>query len=407
GQVVVRAVQVLGEDLLPLGIIGVQIHEVQHDGPGREFQGGLDRVVQTSTRGGFDGEPIHDHGDVVLVVAAQFGGLVQAHHRPVDHGPGEALGLQVLEQFDVLTLAPAHDRCQHLEAGALGHLQDPVHDLLRALSGDLAPAFGTVWNTDPCPQQPQVVVHLGDGADGGTRVTAGRFLVDGDRGRKTFDEVDVGFVHLRQELAGIGGQGLHVATLSLGEDRVEGQGGLPRTGQTGEHDHGVARQIQRDVLEVVFPGPSDHQLFDHRVRHPYGFGAQGATSKTNDRQEWFLPTQKSDGAPSPRRMERHHYRRTSVRQQPFGTQDRTPSVLVHPVSGTRTHRILLPRLAPTPAHACLEQTAYHGHRHDTDDHAQRGTDTDLEHGHTVLVQRVQDHLDSDEQHDGGQTPTDV
>src|SRR5699024_5583217 len=89
-----------------------------------------------------------------------------------------------------------------------------------------------------------------------------------------------------------------------------------------------------------------------------------------------------------------------------GPQDAARSGVVRPDSGTRTHGVLLPRLPPPPAQAWLDQTAYHGHRHDTDDHAQRRPDTDLAHVQTVLLQRAHEHLDSDEPHDGGHTPTD-
>ena len=40
-------------------------------------------------------------------------------------------------------------------------------------------------------------------------------------GRQALDEVDVGLVHLAEELPGVGGERLDVAALALGEDRVE------------------------------------------------------------------------------------------------------------------------------------------------------------------------------------------
>ena len=42
-------------------------------------------------------------------------------------------------------------------------------------------------------------------------------------GRQALDEVDVGLVHLAEELAGVRRQRLDVAALALGEDRVERQ----------------------------------------------------------------------------------------------------------------------------------------------------------------------------------------
>jgi hypothetical protein len=63
--------------------------------------------------------------------------------------------------------------------------------------------------------------------------------------------VDVGLFHHAQELAGVGRQGLHVAALALGVQRVEGQGGLARAGQARDHHQLVAGDVEIDVLEVV------------------------------------------------------------------------------------------------------------------------------------------------------------
>src|SRR5690606_4339085 len=99
----------------------------------------------------------------------------------------------------------------------------------------------------------------------------GGLLVDRDRGRETLDEVDVGLVHLPQELARVRGQRLDVAALSLGEDRVERERRLPRPGQPRERDQGVAGQVEVDVAEVVLTGTTDKKAVTHHTivcRHP-------------------------------------------------------------------------------------------------------------------------------------------
>src|SRR3712207_8782218 len=55
------------------------------------------------------------------------------------------------------------------------------------------------------------------------RVLARRLLVDRHRRAEPLDEVDVGLVHLAQELPGVRRQRLDVPPLALGEDRVEGR----------------------------------------------------------------------------------------------------------------------------------------------------------------------------------------
>ncbi len=125
-----------------------------------------------------------------------FGGSVSGCTDAVDPDAGEALGLQRAEQVDVLALARADDRREHLEAGALLHRQHLVDDLLRRLPGDRLAAVRAVRLAGAGVQQPQVVVDLGDGADGRPRVAVGRLLVDRDGRREALDEVDVGLVHL-------------------------------------------------------------------------------------------------------------------------------------------------------------------------------------------------------------------
>jgi hypothetical protein len=97
-------------------------------------------------------------------------------------------------------LAPADDRREHLEAGALLHREHLVDDLLRGLPGDRPPALRAVRPAGAREQQAEVVVDLGDRPDRGARVAARRLLVDGDRRREALDEVDVGLVHLAEEL---------------------------------------------------------------------------------------------------------------------------------------------------------------------------------------------------------------
>jgi hypothetical protein len=111
-----------------------------------------------------------------------------------------------------------------------------------------------VLHPDAGVQQAQVVVDLGDRADGGPGVAAGRLLVDRDRRRQALDHIDVGLVHLPEELAGIRRQRLDVAALTLGVDGVEGEARLARPGEAGEHDQLVARQLDADVAQVVLAG---------------------------------------------------------------------------------------------------------------------------------------------------------
>ena len=110
---------------------------------------------------------------------------------------------------------------------------------------------GAIRLADARVEQAQVVVDFGDGADGRARVVRRRLLLDRDRRRQAFDQVDVGLFHQLQELPRVGRQRLDVAPLALGVERVERERALARAGQTGDHDQPVPRQIEVDVLEIV------------------------------------------------------------------------------------------------------------------------------------------------------------
>ena len=207
---------------------------------------------------------------VCFFCLSSLGGSSSPYGLAVDPGPREALGLELLEQLDVLPLAAADHRREHLEPGALLEGQHPVDDLLRRLALDRRSADGAVRAPGAGVEQPEVVVDLGDRADRRARVLGRRLLVDRDRRGQALDEVDVGLVHLAEELAGVRRQRLDVAALALGEDRVEGERRLAGAGQAREHDQGVPRQVERDVLEVVLPRtPNDQLILPRRqLCHP-------------------------------------------------------------------------------------------------------------------------------------------
>ena len=261
--VLVRAGHLLAEAQLAGRVLGGQVDEVEEHQPAGQLQGGLDRVGEPALRRRLHREPVDHHLDGVLLLLVELRGLVERVGLAVHPGPGEALRLELLEQLDVLPLAAADHRCEHLEPLALLQREHLVDDLLGRLPLDRGAAGGAVRPAGAGVEQAEVVVDLGDGADRGARVLRGGLLVDRHRGRQPLDEVDVGLVHLAEELAGVRRQRLDVPALTLGEDGVERQRGLPGAGESGEHDQGVPREVQRDVLEVVLPGASDDELVRH------------------------------------------------------------------------------------------------------------------------------------------------
>ena len=179
----------------------VRIDELDLDETIGERHRGLDRVGQPLAQLALHHQPVDDDRDVVLELLVERDLLVEPAQLAVDLGPGEALAAQLLELLAVLALAAADDRRQHHEPRALRQLHDLVDDLLGRLAADRPAADMAVRVADPRPQQAQVVVDLGDRPDRRPRVARGRLLVDRDRRRKTLDRVDIGLVHLPEELA--------------------------------------------------------------------------------------------------------------------------------------------------------------------------------------------------------------
>src|SRR5665647_1243117 len=230
-----------------------------------ELGGGLDGVGEPPPQALLHHQPVDDHGHVVLELLVEVAILLELAHCAVHLDAREAVGAKLLEELAVLALAAAHDRRDDAEPRAAVKVADAVDDLLDALPRDEAAAARTVRVADPGVQEAQVVVDLGDRADRGTRVARRRPLIDGDGRGETLDAVDVGLVHLPEELARVGRQGLDVAPLPLRIDRVEGQRGLAGARKARDDDEAVARQPQGDVLEVVLAGAGDDEVVTHGV----------------------------------------------------------------------------------------------------------------------------------------------
>jgi hypothetical protein len=227
----------------------------------------LDRVGDAAPDVGLRDQPVDDHFDRVLVVLGQSDGLRELPNLAVDPGSRISLAAQLLQEFAVLALATLHDRREHLEPRALGQRHHLVDDLLRRLAADRPAAVVAMRMPHAGEQDAQVVVDLGDRADRRPRVARGRLLIDRDRRRQPLDEVDVGLLHLAEELPRIRRQRLDVPALALGIDGVERQRGLARSGQAREDDQGVARQLEGQVLEVVLTRPVDDEgVGTHRSR---------------------------------------------------------------------------------------------------------------------------------------------
>ncbi len=242
-------------------VCATQVHLHRERAPVGVGQRGLEGLRQAAAQIGAHLDAVDHDLDVVAAPLLERGQGVELHHLAVDAHAHETLRAQIGEQVALLALAPGHHRGEDHQLSVLGQCQHVVHHLRHALRLErVLRMVGAVRRAGTRVEQAQVVVDLGDRADGGARVVAGRLLLDRDRRRQALDEVDVGLFHQLQELAGVGRQRLDVAALALGVEGVEGERGLARARQSGDHGQPVARQVEADVPEVVGAGTADADL---------------------------------------------------------------------------------------------------------------------------------------------------
>ena len=202
--VLVGTCPLLGVAALPRGVVVGQVDLLDDDQPLGQTERRLDRVGEALTNAVTYDEAVDDDLDVVLETLVERRWSVEALGGAVDAYPVETASAQLTEELGVLALATTHHRGEHLEASALGQRAHLVDDLLRRLGGDDSVADGAVLDARPGVEQTQVVIDLRHRAHRGSGVARGGLLVDGHRWAQALDELDVGLVHLTQELSGVG-----------------------------------------------------------------------------------------------------------------------------------------------------------------------------------------------------------
>ena len=167
----------------------------------------------------------------------------------------------LLEQFLVVSLTVAHQRSKQIDALAFVLLQNEIQNLFLRIFHHLLAAEVRISLACPGIEQTQEVVYFGRGAHGRTRVLVRRLLFDGDDGAQARYLVHVRTLQITQEVAGIGRERLDVTPLSLGKDGVESQRRLAATAQPRDDCQAVSRNLCVDVLQVVYPGSVDIDIF--------------------------------------------------------------------------------------------------------------------------------------------------
>ncbi len=192
-------------------------------------------------------QAIDHHIDGVFLGLLQLGQIVDFINlgragAALDTEAHKTLRLHLFKQVDMLALAISHHRRQDHQLGIVRHRQHRIHHLRHRLRRQrFLRMIRAIRRADACVQQTQIVVDLGDRANGGARIVRSRFLFDRNRRRQTFDQVDIRFLHQLQELPGVGRQRFNIAPLTFRIQRIKCQRRFAGAGQAGDHDQFVAR----------------------------------------------------------------------------------------------------------------------------------------------------------------------
>jgi hypothetical protein len=138
-------------------------------------------------------EPVDHDLDEMLDALVQLEVVGQAHEPAIHAGADETPPEHVLKKVFILTLLPAHHRGKHQEACAFGQGQDAGDNLFARLGGDGPPTLGAMALADAGVEDTEIIVDLGDRADGRARVPPGGLLLNADGGREAGQQIHVRF----------------------------------------------------------------------------------------------------------------------------------------------------------------------------------------------------------------------
>ncbi len=228
------------------------------DEPVPETSRELDRFGEPALLRGSHLETVdHDLDRVLLILLEPDLGTRRPDLDAVDDEPSVARLAQLIDHVAVLALLRLKHGGEQVDLlpASLGlhRVDDPVH----RLRSDLLAVVRTVRHTDSREEQTQVIVDLRDRSDRRARVLAAGPLLDRDRRRESVDGIDVGLVHLAQELARVRREALDVPSLSFGVKRVECEGGLSGPAHSGDNNEFPPGEVDRDVLQVVLARAAD------------------------------------------------------------------------------------------------------------------------------------------------------
>src|SRR5262245_42204171 len=170
-----------------------------------------------------DDEPVQDGLDEGMFILAYLEVTSEIALDTIDTNAAIPLQTHLLEHvLPALTEDLEHWRPQfHLRAW--GQLQHALQHLPRRTRRDRFLTPRAIGRPERRIEHAEVIPKIGHRADGRTRITADRFLVDRNDGRQTVNEIDVRLAQLIHEPLGVSGHRCQQASLPFGIKRIESQ----------------------------------------------------------------------------------------------------------------------------------------------------------------------------------------
>ena len=161
----------------------------------------------------------HQEHHVALLVLI----LLDAHRLSVHLQSVESLLLVQLNLLAEGASFARHHGGEHRKSCSLLLFRHAVHDVLHRVLLHLLSAYWAEGMSHAGVEQAQVLVDFRRSAYRRAWVACSHLLLNGDSGRYALDEVTFRLAHASQELACIAAEALHVASLPLRIERIEGQ----------------------------------------------------------------------------------------------------------------------------------------------------------------------------------------
>ncbi len=226
-------------------------------------QRGFNRIAQPHADFVINHQPVHDRLDGVKFLFVELDARVGGEFDEFAVHPGahEPLAREAFDYVAELAFLPADDGREQHHAGLGRQREDFVHDIAGGLGDDGHAGVRAMRFADVGVQQAEVIVYFRGGGDDRARAGAGTALFDGDGRRQALDEIHLRLLHLVEELPGVGGEAFDVFALALGIDGVESERRFAAPAQAGDDHQLVARDVQREVLEIMLTRAADTDEF--------------------------------------------------------------------------------------------------------------------------------------------------